>query len=65
MGLDPPRQSDRHHTALLDLAPHAGRDLQLLRKLGSEAERLRPIGCMLRHKVAEEEEYVASTDGWE
>lgn len=65
MGLDLPRQFVRDHSALLDLAPHAGGDLELLRKLGRQAKWLRPIGCMLRHEVAEEKEDVASAKGWE
>lgn len=62
---DLPRQLVRYHTPLLDLAPHAGRDLERFRKLRGEAERLRAVRRVRRHEVTEEDEHVVSTDGWQ
>jgi len=64
MGLDLPGQLVRDHPALLDLAPHAGRYLQLLCKPGRQAERLRPVGRMLRNELTEQKQDVVAADSW-
>lgn len=61
--LDLPCELVGNDAALLDLAPHARGDLQLLRELRRQAERFRPIGRTLRNEVAEEDQDIMATNG--